>query len=355
MRIFTFKGLLLTTVFMLLGCLSIQAADDGLITEQITVNLDKAGTLEEKIKPEVRSKITNLKIVGEVNGTDWKLIRNIAGSRSTGYGSIGKLSVLDLSEAKIVEGGDSYYNDVYIGEFYTSNDCVGGYAFAYCNSLTSIDLPSTITKIDYRAFQDCRNLKNVNIHAGITSISKGAFQNCDRLEKINIPIGITEIKEKTFYNCSALKTINIPEGVTRIEDYAFDGIQFLLSVTFPSTLQYLSVYALCDSFNSSYLTAYFYGKKPPVVSHRWSIDYRTVIYVPKGTAEDYYMVLKGAFPVDRNQIVEFDATGIDKVTISTDTKEVSRYSVNGQRLSAPTKGLNIVKYSDGSVKKVAVQ
>lgn len=352
MRIFTFKGLLLTTVFMLLGCLSIQAADDGLITEQITVNLDEAGTLEEKIKPEIRSKITNLKIVGEVNGTDWKLIRNIAG---TGYGSIGKLSVLDLSEAKIVEGGDSYYNDVYIGEFYTSNDCVGGYAFAYCNSLTSIDLPSTITKIDYRAFKDCRNLKNVNIHAGITSIGKGAFQNCDKLEKINIPIGITEIKEKTFYNCSALKTINIPEGVTRIEDYAFDGIQFLLSVTFPSTLQYLSAYAFCDSFNSSHLTAYFYGKKPPVVPHWWSIDYRTVIYVPKGTAEDYYMVLKESFPVDRNQIVEFDATGIDKVTISTDTKEVSRYSVNGQRLSAPTKGLNIVKYSDGSVKKVAVQ
>ena len=221
--------------------------------------------------------------------------------------------------------------------------------------MTSIDLPSTITKIDYRAFLDCRNLKNVNIHAGITSIGKGAFQNCYRLEKINIPIGITEIKEKTFYNCSALETINIPEGVTRIEDYAFDGIQYLLSVTFPSTLQYLSVYALCDSFNSSYLTAYFYGKNPPVVSHRWSIDYRTVIYVPKGTAEDYYMVLKGAFPVDRNQIVEFDATGIDKVTISTDTKEVSRYSVNGQRLSAPTKGLNIVKYSDGSVKKVAVR
>lgn len=54
-------------------------------------------------------------------------------------------------------------------------------------------------------------------------------------------------------------------------------------------------------------------------------------------------------------IVEFDATGIDKVTTSTDAKELSRYSVNGQRLSAPAKGLNIVKYSDGSVKKVVVQ
>ena len=54
-------------------------------------------------------------------------------------------------------------------------------------------------------------------------------------------------------------------------------------------------------------------------------------------------------------IVEFDATGIDKTTTSTDVEEVSRYSVNGQRLVGPTKGLNIVKYSDGSVKKVAVK
>ena len=43
------------------------------------------------------------------------------------------------------------------------------------------------------------------------------------------------------------------------------------------------------------------------------------------------------------------------VATSTDAKEISRYSANGQRLSAPTKGLNIVKYSDGSVKKVVVQ
>ena len=43
-----------------------------------------------------------------------------------------------------------------------------------------------------------------------------------------------------------------------------------------------------------------------------------------------------------------------KTITSSEAKGLSRYSVNGQRLSAPTKGLNIVKYSDGSVKKVAV-
>ena len=53
--------------------------------------------------------------------------------------------------------------------------------------------------------------------------------------------------------------------------------------------------------------------------------------------------------------MEYDATGIDKVTNRSDVKEISRYSLNGQRVTSPTKGVNIVVYSDGSIKKVAVQ
>ena len=68
---------------------------------------------------------------------------------------------------------------------------------------------------------------------------------------------------------------------------------------------------------------------------------------------DYYCV--SDFGNYFESIVEIEATGIDKTTTSTDVEEVARYSVNGQRLSAPTKGLNIVKYSDGSVKKVTVR
>ena len=48
-------------------------------------------------------------------------------------------------------------------------------------------------------------------------------------------------------------------------------------------------------------------------------------------------------------------TGIGQISNNNDVKEVSRYSVNGQRLTAPTKGLNIVKYSDGSVRKEIVK
>lgn len=79
MRNFTFKGLFVTAVFILLGCLSIQAADDDLITKQITIKLDEAGTLPDKIGSSRMYKITNLKIVGEIDGTDWDMIRMMAG------------------------------------------------------------------------------------------------------------------------------------------------------------------------------------------------------------------------------------------------------------------------------------
>ena len=57
MRNFTFKGLFLAAMFMVLGSLAIQAADDGLIIKQITVKLEKAGTLPDRIGSTKRNKI----------------------------------------------------------------------------------------------------------------------------------------------------------------------------------------------------------------------------------------------------------------------------------------------------------
>ncbi len=86
--------------------------------------------------------ITNLKIVGKINGTDLKFIREMAGCDYDGKETDGKLSILDLSDAKIVEGGSAYYSDRDDGFIYTSNDKLGDYAFYGCSGLTSLTLPS---------------------------------------------------------------------------------------------------------------------------------------------------------------------------------------------------------------------
>ena len=422
MRNFTFKGLLLTAVFMLLGCLSIQAANDDLITKQITINLDKAGTLPNKIASSEMYKITNLKIVGEINGTDWNMIREMAGRNYQESSTEGNLSVLDLSEAKIVAGGDYYYYDnLFNNKVYTSNDEIGEYAFAYCSGLTSLTLPVGITSIGEFAFSGCSGLTSLTLPAGITSIGEYAFYGCSGLTSLNLPAGITEIGESTFsdcsgltsltlpdgitsigsrafygcsgltsltlpagitsigddtfYGCSGLTSLTLPAGITSIAEYAFSGCSGLTSLNLPAGITSIDKYAFsgCSRLTSLTLPAgitsigefafsycsgltsiYEYAEKVPRIG-RYAFEgcasRKCTLYVPKGTYDNYRLSEFGYF----ENIVEFDATGIDKTTTSTDVEEVSRYSLNGQRLVGPTKGLNIVKYSDGSVKKVAVE
>ena len=395
MRNFTFKGLFLTAVFMLLGCLSIQAADDDLITKQITIKLDEAGTLPDRIGASKKYLITNLKIIGKINGTDWKMIREMVGRGYENNKTAGKLSMLDLSEAKIVKGGDRYFSGY---NCYTSNDEIGEYAFKDCSRLTSLTLPAGITSIGYAAFNGCRGLTSLTLPAGITSIGRstfegcrgltsltlpagitsigeyafrgcsgltsltlpagitsiggGAFKDCSGLTSLTLPAGITSINYGTFYGCSGLTSLNLPAGITSIYYNAFYGCSGLTSLTLPAGITSIGEYAFrgCSGLTSIYV----YSEKVPKMGtdvFKGCDANKCTVYVPKGTYDDYRISEFGYF----ENIVEFDPTGIDKTTTSTDVEEVSRYSVNGQRLVGPTKGLNIVKYSDGSVKKVAVE
>ena len=355
MRNFTFKGLFLTAVFMLLGCLSIQAANDDLITKQITIKLDEAGTLPDKIGSSRMYKITNLKIVGKIDGTDWDMIRMMAGRDYHGDVTKGNLSVLDLSEAKIVNGGGYYYYYDYDGWSYrygTYYDKIGDYAFKGCSGLTSLTLPATITTIGKYAFEDCTGLTSLNLPAGITSIGRRAFGGCSGLTSLTLPAGITSISDYAFYGCSGLTSLTLPAGITSIGEYAFSGCSRLTSLTLPAGITSIGEFAF--SYCSGLTSIYVYAEKVPRIG-RYAFEgcasRKCTLYVPKGTYDNYRLSEFGYF----ENIVEFDATGIDKTTTSTDVEEVSRYSLNGQRLAVPVKGLNIVKYSDGTVRKVVVK
>ena len=234
MRTFTFKGLFLTVLFMLLGSTAILAADDGLNTTQVTIKLDEAGTLPNKIAVSRKNLITNLKIVGKINGTDLKFIREMAGCDFNLEKTDGKLSILDLSEAKIVAGGDAYTS--YIYNMYTSNDKLGDYAFYGCSGLTSLTLPSGVTSIGYRAFEGCSGLTSLTIPSGVTEIGGCTFYGCSGLTSLTIPSSVTSIGGCTFYGCSGLTSLTIPSGVTEIGNYAFSGCSGLTSLTIPSSV-----------------------------------------------------------------------------------------------------------------------
>ena len=399
MRNFTFKGLFLAAMFMVLGSLAIQAADDGLITKQITVKLEKAGTLPDRIGSTKRNKITNLKIIGEINGTDWSVIREMAGRNYYGSESDGKLAILDLSETKIVSGGGRYLYDDYLRDYFYTHDnelgsrafyncsgltslslpsgitSIGWEAFSGCSGLTSLILPSSLTSIDSKAFSGCSGLTSLSLPSGITSIGSEAFSGCSGLTSLSLPSGITSIGSEAFSGCSGLTSLSLPSGLTSIDFNAFSGCSGLTSLSLPSGITSIggNAFSGCSGLTSlsfpsgitsiggyafsgcSGLTSiYVYAEKLPNMESDvfdGCDAKKCTVYVPKGTYDDYWLSEFGYF----ENIVEFEATGINNVVTSNDAKELSRYSVNGQRLSAPTKGLNIVKYSDGSVKKVAVQ
>ena len=461
MRTFTLKGLFVTAVFMVLGCLAIHAADGNLITKQITIKLEKAGTLPSKIGDTKKYKITNLKIMGEINGTDLRFIREMAGSNDIGQGTNGKLVTLDLSGSKIVKGGDCYYRvdngySTYY-HYYTSDDVIGDYAFKNCSDLTSLTLPSSVTRIGDYAFYNCSGLTSLTLPSSVTSIGEFAFRYCSGLTSLTIPSGVTSIGMSAFEYCSSLTSLTLPSSVNEIGIYAFHGCSGLTSLTLPSSVTssirdyifdglkecnyfidsdletYLahthdwgyipvdeikyyhngqeltkleipsgvdkigsysfykgvnltsltlpssvttigySAFRGCSGLTSltlpssvtsigdsafegcSGLTSIYVSWESPLPINASIFEYantkKCILYVPKGTYDDYWLSNWGIF----ENIVEYDATGIDHITTSGEAKEISRYAADGQRLEVPAKGLNIVKYSDGCVKKVVVQ
>ena len=174
----TFLQQFLFAVF-LLYCIGAKATDN-LITEQV-VNVETAGTLASQISDDDKYKITNLKITGKINGTDLKMIREMAGSDYQGNSTDGKLATLDLSDATIVSGGEYYYSyntSIYNYTYSTKENELGWYAFKGCSSLVSVVIPSGVTSIDIYAFMGCSSLASIKIPSSVTSIKDYTFMVC---------------------------------------------------------------------------------------------------------------------------------------------------------------------------------
>jgi hypothetical protein len=124
---------------------------------------------------------------------------------------------------------------------------IGDYAFAYCEALTTVTLPTSIKTIgkgafygsahlttvvmpegleninDY-AFYDCIALTGVTFPASLKTIAAAAFSGCEALTAIVLAEGITTIGTQAFYNCTAVEALTLPASLTEIGDWAFNPI-----------------------------------------------------------------------------------------------------------------------------------
>ncbi len=190
-----------------------------------TVDVATAGTLHSLLSEDEIARIENLTITGYLNGSDLRLLRLMGGIDYKGNFSYGVLSTLDLSDARIVEGGESYLDTEKIqsswglwdggpfGPLFSENDVIGNNLFRYCMSLSSVILPFNTISIGEYAFM-CNNnmfigLQNIVIPKSVDSIGTGAFYDCSSLTSLTIPEGVTSIGERAFYGCSDLTSIYV--------------------------------------------------------------------------------------------------------------------------------------------------
>lgn len=119
-------------------------------------------------------------------------------------------------------------------------------AFRYCQSLTDINLPDSVRKIDANAFFNCANLSDINLGTELRKIGANAFYNSG-VSEINLPDSLTELGESAFASCEGLEKVTIGSGLEGIPNGTFSGCKNISVVDFPANITYIGSSALSNT------------------------------------------------------------------------------------------------------------
>ena len=119
-------------------------------------------------------------------------------------------NILSDNSVEVTYNGSSYnndYEDVIIPKTVTHDGStysvtgIGYRAFAFCTSLTSLEIPNSVTSIGSYAFYECSSLASIEIPNGVTDIDEWVFSDCTSLTSIEIPNSVTSIGSSAFCLC----------------------------------------------------------------------------------------------------------------------------------------------------------
>ena len=197
------------------------------LSAQTTIEVTEPGTLQKKLSE--TTELSNLVIKGSLNADDFGALRKTAG-----------ITTLDLSDVEIVAGG-GYEGTPYMVEPVktvpgTMPDCFL-FSGSLAESLTSITLPNSVTRLGLRCLQNGSKLTEIHLPEGLTYLGEMAFGYCESLTAIELPESIDTLAGATFERCKAMESVALPESVVSMGGSVFSGCAALSEVTLPPTLQ----------------------------------------------------------------------------------------------------------------------
>lgn len=269
--------------------------------EYVVVNCPTAGGLQDAIAAAKLdyTKVTNLKITGEINDVDFIFMRNsmkalealnlkeVTIKYKNGFGYSPTIPSNAMSNTKLnylvlpdrLEAIDAYaftgckylVGSLVIPEGVKQiqdkafGDCsnldgtltlpstlkeIGGWAFSNCSSLTGeLTLPEGLENIGSYAFNDCSGFYGeLHLPNSLKGIGEAAFGECEGLTgSLTIPQGITEIKNRTFDFCGFNGNLQLNDGITEIGESAFANCHFKGELVLPKNLKSIGAdaFSLC--------------------------------------------------------------------------------------------------------------
>ena len=131
---------------------------------------------------------------------------------------------------------------------------IGNYAFSSCRDLTSVIIGNSVESIESHTFANCHSLTGcLTIPNSVTTIGNDAFTSCSSLTEVTIPNSVVSIGNGAFNNCSGLTKLTIGNSVESIGDYAFGGCVSLTgTLTIPNSIKSIGRAAFngCSSLTS---------------------------------------------------------------------------------------------------------
>lgn len=309
-------------------------------------------------------KLESIKIPESVTTIGRGAFEDTFNLRSKYFASVESLCKIKFEDRYALPGGALYIDDQLAKDIIIPNSVtsIGDFAFR-ASGVNSVEIPNSVTMIGDYAFYNC-NIRSIKFPNSLISIGNWAFQQNFGLYSIEIPKSVKSIGDGAFYYCSPLKSVRIPDSLTSIASSVFYDCN-LGSIVIPASITSIGEKAFYKSRLNSICTL---NSNPPKIdssSFDENIQSGAILYVPKGSVENYqndsewgkFMNVKEiSIEIDSNNIqdgVKVGDTSLLQVAIepSGDLEEYLKWSSYDESIATVNKD-GIVTAS--SVGKVAI-